>query len=99
MMIEVTAADIRKGKRSDYHFCPVALAINRQTGITSCVDDKWLELYLPGRFPDTFKVLPRSVRRFIRKFDKHGRKAVEPFSFRLPFRKSELLKAQTGPLG
>jgi hypothetical protein len=35
LRVEVTEADIRRGKPTDFHECPVALALNRQYPITS----------------------------------------------------------------
>lgn len=83
--IAVTASDIRYGRRESSISCPVALAIKRELDPSDInVDDTDLSLTigeLSGRAD-----LPAKVCKFIAAFDKIGRKAVRPMTFRLEVR-------------
>jgi len=81
-LIVVTKTDIRKGIQSSVHNDPIALAVSRALKASKVVVG--VEDLAVGDFPtaDTY-ALPRSVQRFIRRFDTKGKKAVTPFRFYL----------------
>lgn len=89
MIIKVTKNDIKKGVCKNNSYCPIALAVIRQTKLKGYVSCERIELY-NGEFASECKKLPRSARRFIDRFD--AKKKVKPFNFRLPFKKVELEK-------
>jgi hypothetical protein len=89
--VDVTANDIRLGKRKDACSCPVARGIGRALrglGVeVQSVSAGWQSLEVNDfEFADT----PVKASRFIETFDAAGRKAVKPFSFTLNVRKSIL---------
>ena len=81
--IEVTAEDIKAGKRHDCSRCPVALALNRFTGRVWVVGGDGASLIHSGiqsirlHFPDT-------VARWIVMFDDFGRVAPFKFTVKIP---------------
>jgi hypothetical protein len=75
--IDVTADDIRRGRRDDALACPVALALDRATGEPWGVDPKIMIEATYGRMAGT----PPEVASFVCDFDA-GRE-VAPFSFDL----------------
>lgn len=77
-LIKVTQKHINKGKPSKSCLCPVALACQDTFGILNV--NVILGIIDVGCNPLRS---PRSVDRFIKKFDKHGKKAVKPFNFYL----------------
>ena len=89
-LMKVTQTDINKGCRAVNFNCPVARAIRRQ--YTNChycsvYYDATVEILVidpktANSKMETYK-LPRSVLRFIKRFDKFGKKAVKPFNFYL----------------
>lgn len=74
--VQVMRRHIQKG-RPDCCYCPVALALNERTGRAWTVSFFKLSLNL-----EEFMATPRSVSRFIVRFDKN--KPVKPFRFRIP---------------
>lgn len=106
--VSVTRKHIWRGKKGKASSCPVALALREHfpganVGFSFIelydgpVDDIGLpfsgdsadRLYRTGYNGEGF---PRRVGRFVRKFDKFGRKAVKPFSF---FLKEDFGKEET----
>ncbi len=77
MIVKVTKAHIKCGKRLDCQECPIALALLDATGAlyVSVLD------HIEVGFMGTNYPLSRSCARFMRKFDR-GQK-VKPFNFRL----------------
>lgn len=79
MIVKVTKQHILCGEQEDTAFCPVALALKD-------IGAKFPEVDY-GRMKDTETGVsfhcPRSVQRFVKRFDKKGKKAVKPFSFKL----------------
>ena len=88
-VISVTQKHINKGHREQRDSCPVALALLGNGFDSVSVD----EFSIDGRHSDegdtgfvSFES-PRSVARFVRKFDRLGKKAVKPFNFKLNIEK------------
>lgn len=81
MKINVKAKHIKAGKRGSSCNCAIALAINEATGEICSVHDS-VDIYEQGLL-NMYRhyVLSRAARRFINKFDKHGKKSCKPFSF------------------
>lgn len=78
VMVEVTAADIRRGKRQDAWSCPIARALLRTLhGTTVAVTTATWEC---GRL---FGKLSEPAQRFVARFDKK-RGSVKPAVFLLP---------------
>lgn len=78
MIIEVTSKDIRKGVKEESKSCPVALALNRETGFNDFrVNPASITRGFP--FSTRYYHVPRSVKRFVHWFD-DGKK-VQPFRF------------------
>lgn len=79
MKITVTRNDIRNGVVSDGGQCPVARAIRRVTHARAItVGDTTITVR-----GEAFSA-PKSVTRFVHRFDDMGTKSVKPFSFSLP---------------
>ncbi|KKK77969.1 hypothetical protein LCGC14_2848270 [marine sediment metagenome] len=80
-LIEVLQEDIAEA-HADMFYNPLSLALNRQAGETWSVDvdDLLARHYLPQR-QQLIYPLPRSARRFLRRF--HQGKPASPFAFRL----------------
>lgn len=86
--IRVEQEDIDKGGNGGMN-CPVARAVTRQTGErwyvrgwaesswAGHVDDQWADAK-PTIGPYKY---PRSVARFVNRFDRKGPSAVKPFTF------------------
>ena len=72
---QVTGKHIREGKPNILYACPIALSLNEATGCATSVGVEVVRI--GGDFYD----LPRSVQRFIKRFD--AGKPVKPFRFRL----------------
>jgi hypothetical protein len=76
MWIHVTSEDIAQGQRKKAYLCPVALALNRATGM------KWVvcmnAAQVSGR-DSTLTKLPREATLFINAFDLD--EGVSPFKF------------------
>lgn len=83
--IQVTAEDIRKGRRNISKSCPIALAINRQLEITVEVGGYFIFMG-SSRYP-----LSDLVFGFVGNFDLYGPESVKPFSFELTL-PAEILK-------
>ncbi len=86
--ISVEAKDIENGKRRNGESCPIALAIGRQLKnknyFLSISSSGSSYLYSHNPFLTvTLFGLPDKAEKFIRKFDKKGRKTVKPISFEL----------------
>lgn len=81
MKIEVTEQHIKRG-RGSCQFCPVALAIQQQTGwLSACVDSKgWIYPDHASAYKDKGQVIPE-IQEFVRNFDTGA--TVQPFSFDL----------------
>lgn len=71
----VTKKDIENGKRREANKCPVSLAIKRTTKTPVNVTRNYV------RYKGYAYAVPRSVNRFIQKFDKTG--LGVPFNFNL----------------
>lgn len=79
-LIQVTQKHINKGKKQAYDRCPVALAVKDAGYSYAEVDQVTIEFgYELWNYSSM--VPPRSVKRFVRKFDEKGRKHVKPFNF------------------
>lgn len=83
MIIKVTEEHIKRGKRYKGLQCPVALAIKEQLGYKALVCGVSVDFLLPNRMGQLSVTVPRSVQRFIKKFDAEGRSAAKPFNFTL----------------
>lgn len=82
-LIKVEQRHINRGVREDADSCPVARACNAaKLGYEFSAKGETLDFKRGGDYylPTT---APRSVQRFIKRFDKLGRKAVKPFNFYL----------------
>lgn len=79
VVVEVTQEDIEKGDRQNESSCPVARAVRR----TGFPDAQVGAISWKPTLTETYHAnpLPKSVRRFIERFD-HG-KPVSPARFRL----------------
>lgn len=77
--VEVTQEDIDQGQRCSCRGCPVALALERATGISWLVDGGCI--YVDWRSFQVFAVLSPEVRAFIHRFD--CGKPVQPITFTL----------------
>ena len=85
MRIEVTAEDIRNGRKHDCQYCPVARAIARATGrevLTGRITCQIRSSYTPWRSV----ILPRVVFDFTESFDAGA--LVQPFDFELDYQES-----------
>lgn len=78
MLIEVTQDDINSGRERNSDLCPVAKALGRYVKLPSV--GLWHIFY---NTENKLKIanMPRSVMRFIKKFDNN--KPVKPFKFYL----------------
>ena len=79
-VIEVTQKHINKGCKDEPYRCPVALAIKDKTQEGIAVYNNSFSDGIYGPLHNEYKY-PRSVRRFVAKFDALGKKAVKPFRF------------------
>jgi hypothetical protein len=77
-LIKITQKHINKGKRRDFNFCPVAIAlVDSGFGFAFVVSGGITVMGHKGISA------PRSVNSFLYKFDSKGKKAVKPFNFYL----------------
>lgn len=81
MEIEVTQLDIKNGRRNSCGSCPVALAIQRITGVRPFIETEFV-LLDPFTNNPTRRVLPKIARKFVVDYDMGLH--VEPFTFRIP---------------
>lgn len=77
MIIEVTQADINKGRKADCRLCPIALAIKRVTG---CPVEVRCHNY-SKEWQHNWKQLPVVAREFILHFDRGDN--TQPFQFEI----------------
>lgn len=99
MIISVTSSHIDLGLRKHCKKCPVATALFQQlkTAFTTTVRGTYPNYEMSAYFVDELGIagrvvyyhIPRSVKRFVRAFDKGGRDKVKPFKFKLKELKSE----------
>jgi hypothetical protein len=91
VLIEVTKRDILRGRRQATDACPVARALKRALGLECepSVEEGRIRVF--GR---CYKA-PRSVTRFVRRFDKLGHAQVQPFRFRLEISSDALATTET----
>jgi hypothetical protein len=85
MRIDVTAEDIRMGRRGSADCCPVAHALVRATGFAygqALVFQTHAFLILPTRLDTETVLFDAKVRRFVKDFD--AGRPRRPFSFDLP---------------
>lgn len=75
--INVTQDDIDNGVPDRAHLCPIAKAVNRDTGGRFVSVGSKTILTVPG----DHQLLPDKAVRFIRRFD--NRRRVKPFTFEL----------------
>ena len=80
-LIKVRARHIKAGIQNKSTSCPVALAIREQIN-AGVVDVFMNEISINQDYGNTAD-MPRSVSRFVDKFDKNGKRAVKPFNFYL----------------
>jgi len=81
MIIHVKRKHIRAGHKCQPRSCPIALAIEEQWGCDMIyVDENQISIDNYNGYH-----IPRSVVRFIRKFDKKGKVTVRPFNFKLVY--------------
>lgn len=83
MLIQVTEADIREGKKRICRDCPVARAINKvlTNNLTATVAQFYIDIYNGINLIKRY-TCPKDVRTFIEKYDMNW--IVEPFEFELP---------------
>ena len=81
--VSVTEDHIKNGLRFMCGKCPVALAVSEHTGRKALVGSHTLD-FADNDFMYFKPVLPRSVRRFIKRFDRGL--SVKPFKFILPMK-------------
>ena len=81
MRIEVTAEDIRNGRKHDCQYCPVARAIARATGKETLVGLRTCQIRSSSYTPWCWLILPFAVLEFIESFDAGA--LVQPFDFEL----------------
>ena len=79
-LIKVTQKHINKGCKYAENGCPIALALAEALG-TPKVAAGDLGIKIAGTVYES----PRSVARFVSKFDKLGKKGVKPFNFILDY--------------
>lgn len=95
MIVKVTAKHIKRGRRCSASLCPIALAIkaagreNKSRFETVSVggDDTRIKFKMKARPYEIVEYieLPRSVQRFIERFDDvdYKSKGIKPFTFKL----------------
>lgn len=76
---EIQQSDIDQGTRCSSDNCPIARAIERETGKQVSVTKDTIVIWDARGF-DTIETPPKSVTRFVEAFDAGD--PVEPFSFR-----------------
>ena len=82
--VQVKAKHIRYGLTNNSYNCPIALALHEQfDGGDPLVSIRVHSDVVNVGYSD-YK-LPRSAKRFIKRFDQLGKKAVKPFNFRLDY--------------
>ena len=80
MLIEVTKEDIEKGKPQNAVACPIAIALERQTGHKWSVGVRYCTRLAAWTWNDL--LLPPAAVRFVRAFDLGC--DVAPFAFEVP---------------
>ncbi len=87
MLIEVTAEDIRLGKRDHCYRCPIARAIARELKVP--LSRKYVEVTEKNVFLTTSEVILKKAKlskraaKFVKDFD--NKKTPQPFKFKLEF--------------
>ena len=88
--INIEQKHIKKGRKSDVNYCPIAMALREQFNLGKDMDavsvnDDEITIYKSNGFffRFTWDTLPKIAESFINKFD--GGKKVKPFKFKLPF--------------
>lgn len=87
MLIEVTAEDIRLGKRDHCYLCPIARAIARELKVP--LSRQYVEVTEKNVFLTTSEVilkkakLSKRAEKFVKDFD--NKKTPHPFKFKLEF--------------
>jgi hypothetical protein len=86
--ISVTQQDIDDGKRIQARYCPIALAVSRETGMIAVVTFKYLTLFTGKEELYRNEALkrwsmPPEAQVFVRRFDSGLGEKVEPFEFEL----------------
>ncbi len=81
--VTVTEQHIKRGKKSNTNFCPIALALKGQLGLRSVVvDGDVVEFGVDKEGDGGFSInLPVEAQEFVRAFD--DGETVKPFSFTL----------------
>ena len=82
-MVEVTQRDIDDGEPRNCYMCPVALALQRVTGLSVDVDGPILYLFPMHASKLLYCYAPVPVRAFMNRFDTG--KPVQPFTFEAKF--------------
>lgn len=82
-LIKVTKKHINLGESGHPRSCPIALAAIEQLAQEASVGFSTISFKDTNWLFTSLHSLPRSAQRFIRKFDKYGKKAVKPFNFYL----------------
>lgn len=85
LRLEVTAADVRSGLRSNFRLCPLAKALDRQYPAMAPWGVGTIRAW-PGDENDPGWVLSRAAQRFVKRFDQGLSievNAVEPLVFRI----------------
>ena len=80
MIVTVTAADIKHGRRKSQTSCPIALAIKKKSNVTYVKTGCSTSTVRRGWDSEVYYKYPKSVFNFVKKFDR-GEK-VRPFTFR-----------------
>ena len=79
--IRVEQQHLKRGIRGHCEFCPVALAITEQTGLKALVGYSTIQIKeIEDVFYEGLKT-PRSVAKFLNKYDFLEEEKVEPFNF------------------
>lgn len=85
MNVQVSKGHIETGQKQKCQSCPVALALAEATGVLWHVTPSYLIVWRGRLVPHV--TTPEEVQRFIRDFD--AGKAVQPFSFEIPWPPAE----------
>lgn len=79
-LIKVTRSCISQGNQENLTSCPIAIASCNQFNLIPGTV-RVFEYAICGLDGSDEIPLPRSAQRFIKKFDKYGKKGVKPFNF------------------
>ena len=84
-IICITHKDLKEGRISDPHWCPVSLAVRRQYPEVDRVDTGSSEVSAVFHHYEVKAELPKRVQDFVQQFD-DGVKTLKPFRFTADFK-------------